>query len=128
MSTFNTKLSPVKQELQKRFSLHELSVAYEFYSSYSQTDKKSSRIKEFLKFLDYCIPKYGKVTVLNAIYVLVERSKSGSATKSQLNLRYLEGIIKNSNANTPLAKELQAPTCPVCGTLLVNKKCSVCGT
>jgi hypothetical protein len=127
VSDFNIKLSPVKQELNKYFSnSQELKVAYEFYSSYTQSNKKLSKIKEFSKFLSYSIEKYGKIPVINSINLLNDKAKSGTIHKSTVNLKYLEGIIKNLQHNEVLSVNLRQKTCSVCGTVLVNNLCPVC--
>jgi hypothetical protein len=132
VGTFNIKLSPVKQELNNRFQPNEIKIVYDFYSVYTQSNKKISKIKEFIKFIDYCIQKYGKVLLLNSIYILYNKYQSGTLHKSKVNLRYLEGIIKNNRSSDSLSnilvKELQQKKCNICGTLLVNNLCPVCGS
>lgn len=128
MSEFNIKLSPVKQELSRILSNGaELKVAYAFYSTYTQSNKKISKIKEFVKFLNFSIQKYGKVAVLNSIHLLNEKFQSGTVSKSTVNLRYLEGIIKNNKTDDVLVSSVREKSCSVCGTLLVNNVCQVCG-
>lgn len=127
MSDFNIKLSPVKQELSNYFSnASELKVAYEFYASYTQSNKKLSKIKEFSKFLAYSIQKYGKIPVINSINILNDKAKSGTISKSTINLRYLEGIIRNTKSDEIISANLREKSCSICGTPLVNNLCPVC--
>jgi hypothetical protein len=125
------KLSPIKEKLKTVYGLEgeDMFNVYYFYQNFKKNDKKLSKEKNLIKFLNESISLFGKSITIYGINTLVEKHKLGAIDSGKLTIPYLLGLIKNSkDQNTTMSlKAMKIKSCPTCGTVLPeDNKCIFC--